>query len=304
MGKILVKASPQIQIGPDGKPQMYYNVGFGGRRGGGDGARGRTTRNIIGRYGGGALGALGGLAGESRSLGGFLSNLQVGAMQGAAAGGGLANFLTSRRRQARADLIEGQKQAQAKDDAQARLRGEEEYARRPGLQRRAVGPFANVASPEQGFMRRVSRRNMTDFGRQIQQEEMRLQEEAKERARQQKILDRRGFKGTVDDFFTAARNMPSQEVVNVASQLQNVQPAPVGQQPQVPQQIQPAEGGAQTQSDENNNAMGTGPQAVQSHTNASTENAEQEVQEQQGGGDEGDSEMLNRLRGMMEGENE
>jgi hypothetical protein len=225
-------------------------------------------------------------------------------MQGAAAGGGLANFLTSRRRQARADLIEGQKQAQAKDDAQARLRGEEEYARRPGLQRRAVGPFANVASPEQGFMRRVSRRNMTDFGRQIQQEEMRLQEEAKERARQQKELDKQGFKGDVRQFMEAQKNLPSQQVVDVVSSLTGTA-APVGQQPQVPQQIQPAEGGAQTQSDSNNNAMGTGPQAVQSHTNPSTEAAEQEVQEQQGGRDEeGDPEMLNRLREMMEGENE
>jgi len=111
MSKILVKAAPQIQIGPDGKPQMYYNVGFGGGGRGGNGVRGRTKRSRVGGALGGAVGVLGGLAGESRSLGGLLSNVQVGAMQGSAVGRGLAGLGTSRRRQARADLEE-----QAKDD--------------------------------------------------------------------------------------------------------------------------------------------------------------------------------------------
>ena len=118
MSKILVKASPQIQIGPDGKPQMFYNVGFGGRRGGGDGARGRTKRSRALGAAGTLAGLAGGLAGESRSLGGFLSNLQVGAMQGGAAGRGLANLATSRRRQELANLQQQSKVDRAKEAAQ------------------------------------------------------------------------------------------------------------------------------------------------------------------------------------------
>ena len=195
MGKILVKAAPQIQIGPDGKPQMYYNVGFGGRGGGGNGVRGSTKRGKAAALAGGAIGVLGGLGGESRSLGGFLSNVQVGAMQGSALGRGIADsrLVTSRRRQARADLIEGRKQAQAKDDAQARLRGEEEYAQRPSPFS-SFGPYSNIASPKQNFMRRVSRRNMTDFGRQIQQEEGRQNvvaaEQAKREGRERAAMER------------------------------------------------------------------------------------------------------------------
>ena len=67
----------------------------------------------------------------------------------------------------------------------------------------------------------------------------------------------------------------------------------------------PAEHGVQSQTDALVNSEGIGPEAVQTHTNDSTENAEREMQEQQGGRDEeGDPEMLNRLRGMMEDENE
>ena len=195
---------------------------------------------------------------------------------------------TSRTRQARADLVEGRKQAQAKDDAQARLRGEEEYAQRPSPFS-SFGPYSNIASPKQNFMRRVSGRNMTNFGRQIQQEEGRLQEEANVRAQQQKELDKQGFKGDVRQWMQAQSKLPSQEAVNVVGNLAGTA-APVGQQPQVPQGPIPlTQGGAQTQSDDRNDQVGTGPNAVASHTNHSTENAEKEVQEMQGGG--GDEEQ-------------
>ena len=235
MGKVLVKAY-EYQIGPDGKPQMYYNLSARGRGGGGNGVRGSTKREKAAALAGGAVGVLGGLTGESRSLGGLAGQMFAGYQQGSTAGRGLANMATSRRRQARADLVEGRKQAQAKDDAQARLRGDEEYAQRPGQQRRAVGQFSNVASPEQGFMRRVSGRNMTNFGRQIQQEEGRLQEEARVRAQQQKELDKQGFKGDVRQFMQAQSKLPSQEAVNVVGNLAGTaapvqQMAPIGPLP-------------------------------------------------------------------------
>ena len=286
MGKILVKASqgqgPQIQMGPNG-PQMFYNVGVGGGGRGGNGVRGGTKRGKAAALAGGAVGVLGGLGCESRSLGGFLSNLQVGAMQGSAVGRGLAGLGTSRRRQARADLVEGRKQAQAKDDAQARLRGEEEYAQRPGQQRRAVGQFSNVASPEQGFMRRVSGRNMTNFGRQIQQEEGRLQEEAKVRAQQQRELDKQGFKGDVRQWMEAQKNLPSQETVNTVSNLAGTaapvqQMAPIGPQPAT----NPSSAAAQIQiGDSNDPAAHTKP--LGDHDNELTENQQNQ---QGGGGDE------------------
>ena len=249
MGKILVKASPQIQIGPDGKPQMYYNVGFGGRRGGGDGARGRTTRNIIGRYGGGALGALGGLAGESRSLGGFLSNLQVGAMQGAAAGGGLADFLTSRNRQKRADIREGEKQAKLQADVEAQLRGERELKRRRNVMR-DTGAYEYqqgepVSPMKRTLLGRLGGRDMRQFGHELAayqtEQEAIAAEQAKREQKERAAMERANLGsdintlrrvrelGLSDEFLTSLEQAPA---IVPTSQLA---PAPVGQQPQGPQ---------------------------------------------------------------------
>lgn len=322
MSKILVKASPQIQIGPDGKPQMYYNVGFGGRRGGGDGARGRTKRSRVLGAGGAALGALGGLAGGSRSLGGFLSNVQVGAMQGSAAGRGLADALTSRRRQELANLQEQSKVDRAKEAAQR------DFQRRQDLNPErlaAEGPrLTSLLNPmninrrrfdaEQARLQQARETNTAaeQLGRELAQEasgigRARLAQDKRDaKARGISLPEHRATAAA----YEMAQNVGPEEVANlqrlIGAGLAPTQTLGQGQQPQVPQgQIPPAEGGAQTQSDANNNAMGTGPQAVQTHVPRQVENAEDEVREQQGGrGEEGDSEMLNRLRVMMEGENE
>lgn len=312
MSKILVKASPQIQIGPDGKPQLYYNVGFGGRRGGGDGARGRTKRSYAGSIAGGTLGALGGLAGESRSLGGFLSNLQVGAMQGGALGRRIADsrLVTPRRRQARADLIEGEKQARARSDAEARLAGEREMKRRRGLdfdpnmslqEMRDMGPTPRRRRVLPG----IGGKNMTQFGYELATHREEQEAIAAEHARQQKELDKQGFKGDVRQFMEAKKKLPSQQIVDVVGSLAGTA-APVGQQPQVPQsQIPPPEGsvaaGNGTNADNNGMLANEGNMDHQMNT----ESIQSELGSQDdGGGEEGDPELLNNLRGMMEGGNE
>ena len=244
MSKILVKASPQIQIGPDGKPQMYYNIGFGGRRGGGDGARGRTKRSYAGSIAGGTLGALGGLAGESRSLGGFLSNLQVGAMQGGALGRRIADsrLVTPRRRQARADLVEGQKQARARSDAEARLAGEREMKRRRGFDRRDLsleqirdmGP-----SPDRRrILPGIGRRNMTQFGRDLAAFQSEQEAAAAEQAKQEK-LRARGRRRDDDPAVQAVRNIDPERLRAAQQVLANAGIQAPQQQPQAPQQIVP-----------------------------------------------------------------
>jgi len=253
MSKILVKASPQIQIGPDGKPQMFYNVGFGGRRGGVDGARGRTMRNIIGRYGGGALGTLGGLAGESRSLGGFLSNVQVGAMQGAAAGGGLADFLTSRNRQKRADIREGEKQAKLQADVEAQLRGERELKRRRNVMRdtgvyeyqegEPVSPTSRLGPRfsrglNRGILGRLGGRDMRQFGHDLAAFQSEQEAAAAEQAKQEK-LRARGRRRDDDPAVQAVRNIDPERLRAAQQVLANAGIQAPQQQPQAPQQIVP-----------------------------------------------------------------
>lgn len=319
MSRVLVKGY-EYQIGPDGKPQMYYNLSGRGRGGGGgDGPRGRTFRSKLGGRLGGAVGVMAGITGESRSLGGLAGQMFAGYQQGSAAGRGLANMATSRRRQARADILEGEKQAQAKDDAQARLAGEREMKRRRGFDRRDLsleqirdmGPSPN----RRRILPGIGGRNMTQFGHELaahrEEQEAIAAEQAKREQKERTALERAGLGsdinalrrvrelGLSDEFLTSLEQAPA---IVPTTQLA---PPPVGQQPQVPQQIQPAEHGAQSQTDATVNAEGTGPNAFASHTNPSTENAEKEVQEMQGGGDEGvDSARLDRLRGMMEDENE
>tara|TARA_R100001086_G_scaffold174629_2_gene95925 strand:+ start:9053 stop:10024 length:972 start_codon:yes stop_codon:yes gene_type:complete len=244
MSKILVKASPQIQIGPDGKPQMFYNVGFGGRRGGGDGARGRTMRSRALGAAGTLAGLAGGLAGESRSLGGFLSNLQVGAMQGGALGRRIADsrLVTPRRRQARADLVEGQKQAQAKDDAQARLAGEREMKRRRGLDRRDLsleqirdmGPSPN----RRRILPGIGGKNMTQFGYDLAAFQSEQEAAAAEQARQEK-LRARGRRRDDDPSVEAVRNIDPERLRAAQQVLANVGIEAPQQQAQAPQQIAP-----------------------------------------------------------------
>lgn len=245
MGKILVKASPQIQIGPDGKPQLYYNVGFGGRRGGGDGARGRTNRSYAGSIAGGTLGALGGLAGESRSLGGFLSNLQVGAMQGGALGRRIADsrLVTPRRRQARADILEGEKQARARSDAEARLAGEREMKRRRGLEvdpnmslqeMRDMGPTPRRRRVLPG----IGGRNMTQFGHELAAHREEQEAIAAEQAKQEK-LRARGRRRDDDPAVQAVRNIDPERLRAAQQVLANVGIEAPQQQSQTPQQITP-----------------------------------------------------------------
>lgn len=307
MGKILVKASPQIQIGPDGKPQMYYNVGFGGRRGEGDGARGRTMRSRLLGAGGAALGALGGLAGESRSLGGFLSNLQVGAMQGGALGRRIADsrLVTPRRRQARADILESEKQARARSDAEAQLAGEREMKRRRGLEvdpnmslqeMRDMGPTPRRRRVLPG----IGGRNMTQFGHELAAHREEQEAIAAERARQQKELDKQGFKGDVRQFMEAQKNLPSQQVVDVVGSLAGTA-APVGQQPQAPQQIAPLSQETQNQITQGDTLPSANAQYADSSPSQRSTNIELPDDE---GDENADSAMLDKLRGMMEGENE
>lgn len=322
MSKILVKASPQIQIGPDGKPQLFYDVGIGGRRGGGDGARGRTKRSRVLGAGGAALGALGGLAGESRSLGGFLSNLQVGAMQGGAAGRGLADALTSRRRQELANLQEQSKVDRAKEAAQR------DFQRRQDLNPErlaAEGPrLTSLLNPmninrrrfdaEQARLQQARETNTAaeQLGRDLAQEasgvgRARLAQDKRDaRARGVSLPEHRATAAA----YEMAQNVGPEEVANlqrlIGAGLAPTQTLGQAQQPQVPQsQIPPPEGsvaaGNGTNADNNGMLANEGNMDHQMNT----ESIQSELGSQDdGGGEEGDPELLNNLRGMMEGGNE
>jgi hypothetical protein len=239
MSKILVKA-PQIQMGRDG-PQLFYDVGVSGRRRGGDAVRGRTKRSRVGGALGGAVGVLGGLAGESRSLGGLLSNVQVGAMQGSALGRGLADLGTSRRRQARADLEE-----QAKDDY-AKQRASLDFQ-----ERQSNPSFASRMNPmninrrrfeaEQERMQQANRGALTpeEFGRHLAQR----RDDSARLARDNTNAQNRGMglaehKAT-EAAYNMAQTVDSQQLTEAQNYLQNVQPVQTTQMPAVP--IQPAAG--------------------------------------------------------------
>lgn len=292
MGKILVKAAPQIQIGPDGKPQMYYNVGFSGRRGGGDGARGRTKRSRVLGAGGAALGALGGLAGESRSLGGFLSNLQVGAMQGGAAGRGLANLATSRRRQARADM-----EQQAKDDyAKQRAQADFEYRQQnPSLATRMNPMNINRRrfEAEQGRLQqaRETTQRTLDANEQLGRD---LASLGKEKLRQDKREAKDRGKSLKDyrrekPALALASSMDEQRI-NAFNQMLDTAPrlGEMAQQPQVPQQIQPAEGSVAAGNGTNadNNRMLANEGNMDHQMNTESIQSELGSQDDEGGGDE------------------
>jgi hypothetical protein len=318
MGKVLVKSAMyQYQMGPDGLQRYYTLGGSGGRAQPGE-VRGRTKRNRVSGLTGALAGAAFGLAGESRSAGGFAGNIISGAEQGSRFGRGLADLATSRRRQELANLQEQSKIDRAKEAAQR------DFQRRQALnpERLAVeGPrLTSLLNPmninrrrfeaEQGQLQQARETNQRtldaneQLGRDLASlgKEKLARDKRDARARGVSLDEHRATREAYD----MAQNVDPAALTHVQQLMAgNVMGTPL-QQPQMPQgEIPPAEGGAQTQSNANNNAMGTGPQAVQSHTNPSTEAAEQEEQEQQGGRDEeGDPDMLNRLRGMMEGENE
>jgi len=281
MSKILVKASPQIQIGPDGKPQMYYNVGFGGRRGGGDRARGRTKRSRALGATGTLAGLAGGLAGESRSLGGFLSNLQVGAMQGGAAGRGLANLATSRGRQTRADM-----EQQVKDDyAKQRAQADFEYRQQnPSLATRMNPMNINRRrfEAEQARLQQASEANQaTRSG--AEQLGRELASLGRAKFQQEK---RRGRRRDDDPAVQAVQGIDPERLQPALDLLTGLGVAAPQQQAQAPQgQIQPAAG-----FDQNDNTVNQQLNAPENRDNQSNsvEVAQAEVSEesQQGGGGE------------------
>jgi len=312
MSKILVKASPQIQIGPDGKPQMFYNVGFGGRRGGGDGARGRTKRSRALGAAGTLAGLAGGFAGESRSLGGFLSNLQVGAMQGGAAGRGLANLATSRRRQELANLQQQSKVDRAKEAAQR------DFQRRQDLNPErlaAEGPrLTSLLNPmninrrrldaEQARLQQARETNTAaeQLGRELAQEasgigRARLAQDKRDaRARGVSLGEHQATREAYD----MAQNVDPSTLAHVQQLMAgNVMGTPL-RQPQAPQQIQPAEGGVGngvgTDADNNRKLANEGNMDHQMNT----ESIQSELgsQEQQGG--EEPSRDNRRLQMFME----
>lgn len=101
--------SPQYPIGA-GAPIMV--VGGGGNRGGGP--RGRTLRQRAGGALGGLVGVAGALTGQHRSLGGLTQSMISGGAQGRALGEALGRKFVGKRGQARADLREASKQADAR----------------------------------------------------------------------------------------------------------------------------------------------------------------------------------------------
>ena len=108
MTKILVKKAVDVQYPVSGAPILVTGGGGGGRQG-----RGRTLRERIGSFAGGALGALGTLAGRHSSLGSMIQGGVSGAAQGRAIGGGLGRSIVGREGQARANIREQRKQAAA-----------------------------------------------------------------------------------------------------------------------------------------------------------------------------------------------
>ena len=119
MGKILVKASPQLQYDMQGKPSFVLPTGGGGKGGG------STKREKILGGLGGAVGVLGALTGKHRSLGGLMGSMYAGGVQGKNLGRGLGRGLTSRNRQSRADLQEKEKQEYTDMRAQRQAQGKD-----------------------------------------------------------------------------------------------------------------------------------------------------------------------------------
>ena len=108
MDKVAVRKAVGVQYPVTGAPILV--TGGGGR---GRGAVGVTRRQRALGMLGGAVGALGALTGQHRSLGGLVQSAISGGAQGSALGRGAGRALTSRARQARADREEGIRQQYA-----------------------------------------------------------------------------------------------------------------------------------------------------------------------------------------------
>ena len=123
--KVLVKAMRAEYPVSGGGPIMVMG---GSGSGGGRGAVGVTRgQRVLGGLGT-AVGVLGALAGQHRSLGGLAQSAISGGAQGSALGRGLGRMFTTREGQARANLREERKQAEAMERARVaedvRNRGE------------------------------------------------------------------------------------------------------------------------------------------------------------------------------------
>lgn len=249
MSKVLVKSAMyQYQMGPDGL-QRYYTLGGSGRRAQPGEVRGRTKRNRALDLTGAVAGGLFGLAGESRSAGGFLGNIISGAEQGSRFGRGLANLATSRTRQARADILEGEKQAKIRSDAEAQLRGEREMKRRRGLDRRELsleqirdmGPSPN----RRRILPGIGRRNMTQFGHELAayqtEQEAIAAEQAKREQKQRDAMEAAGLKPNIEAL-QRIEQINNPELLDAALAAGHVRGLTLGemaQQQQVPQQQVP-----------------------------------------------------------------
>ena len=172
--------------------------------GGGGGSRGRTLRERAGGALGGLVGVAGALTGQHRSIGGLTNAMVSGGATGSQLGSALGRKFVGRRGQARADLREAGKQADAERDAKmmeaTRSRGqgmgskfnpvaavkrrnfavsqeEDERARRATQRNEAVASTRAEQDKENQRMGRAFRQGMyRDAGRNMGQEARRYEE--------------------------------------------------------------------------------------------------------------------------------
>lgn len=269
MSKVLVKSTMyQYQMGPDGL-QRYYTLGGSGRRAQPGEVRGRTKRDRALGLTGAVAGGLLGLAGESRSLGGFTGNVISGAEQGSRFGRGLANLATSRTRQARADMREQrriddtkqraaeleERRAQGKgfnipvptrdDEGKLRFRDDEGKLRLGSFDLARLNPMARVRA--HNYAVQQSEREALDRANLSQQTQMAANEQlGRELARRGKDEYKQRTKG---------RQRDAEPVLQAVESIdpERLQPAfdlltGLGiQTPQVPQQVAPISQETQTQ---------------------------------------------------------
>ncbi len=251
MGKVLVKSAMyQYQMGPDGL-QRYYTLGGSGRRAQPGEVRGRTKRDRALGLTGAVAGGLFGLAGESRSAGGFAGNIISGAEQGSRFGRGLANLATSRRRQELANLQEQSKIDRAKEAAQR------DFQRRQALNPErlaAEGPrLTSLLNPmninrrrfeaEQGRLQQARETNQRTLGAN-EQLGRDLASLGRAKFQQEK---RRGRRRDDDPAVQAVRNIDPEKLQAAQRVLANVGIEAPQQQAQAPQQVAPLSSETQNQ---------------------------------------------------------
>jgi hypothetical protein len=272
----------QYQMGPDGLQRYYTLGGSGGRTQPGE-VRGRTKRDRALGLAGAAAGGLLGLAGESRSLGGFAGNIISGAEQGSRFGRGLANLATSRRRQARADM-----EQRAKDDYdKQRAQADFEYRQQnPSLATRMNPMNINRRrfEAEQGRLQQARETNQRTLGTN-EQLGRDLASLGRAKFQQEK---RRGRRRDDDPAVRAVQNIDSERLQPALDLLTGLGVQTPQQQAQAPQgqgQVQQAAGFNQTDKtvDEQLNA----PENRDPYSN-SVEAAQAQMgqESQQGGGGE------------------